>query len=137
MGLAYANILLQNNDDVTDFRRHRIGENEIRQITVSAMVDTGAITLVINEEIQMALGLEVIDHRPSQLADGTRMKLPVVGPVVVRFMDRFSITTALVMPGDNEPLLGAIPMEEMDLFVHPGSQQLMPLHPEGPLMTVK
>lgn len=137
MGLTYANIDIQNGGDVTDFRRRRIGEDEIRQVNVHAMVDTGSIMLAINEEIQRALGLEVIDHRPSQLADGSRMKLPVVGPVVVRFADRFCTTNALVLPDDSEPLLGAIPMEEMDLYVHPGRNELAPLHPEGPLMSLK
>ncbi|MFN4256325.1 MAG: aspartyl protease family protein [Saprospiraceae bacterium] len=137
MGLTYANIDIQNGEDLAVFKRGIIGEDEIRHINVHAMVDTGSIMLAINEEIQYALGLEVIDHRPSQLADGSRMKLPVVGPVVVRFADRFCTTNALVLPDDSEPLLGAIPMEEMDLFVHPGRNELAPVHPEGPVMSLK
>lgn len=137
MGLTYANIELQNGDDAADYRRGKIGEDEIRQLTVNAMVDTGSIMLTINEEIRKALGLEVIDYRPSQLADGTRRELPVAGSIVVRFGDRFSITSALVLPDDSEPLLGAIPMEEMDLFVHPGRNELAPIHPEGPVMSLK
>lgn len=137
MGLAYANIDIQNGEDVAVFHRGIIGEDEIRQINVHMMVDTGSVMLALNEEIRCALGLEIIDHRPSQLADGTRTKLPVVGPVVVRFAGRFCTTNALVLPDDSEPLLGAIPMEEMDLFVHPGRNELAPLHPEGPVMSLR
>lgn len=137
MGLVYANIELQNGGDVEDFRRHRIGEDEIRQLTVQAMADTGSVMLCINEEIQAALGLEVIDHRPSRLADNTRLKLPVVGAIVVRFAGRICTTNALVLPGDSDVLLGAIPMEELDLYVHPGRQELMPVDPEGPVMMLK
>lgn len=137
MGLTYANIQLQNGGDVEDFRRHRIGEDEIREIEVHALVDTGSVQLAINQTIADALGLSVIGMRPSQLADGTRLQLPVVGSIVVRYLDRWSITTALVLPDDQEPLLGAIPLEEMDLYVHPARNELLPVHPDGPLMKLK
>ena len=57
--------------------------------------------------------------------------------VVVWFEDRWCSTSALVLPDDSEPPLGAIPLEEMDLFVHPAQQQLLPLHPDGPVMILK
>ena len=137
MGLTYANIQLQNGGDAEDFRRGRIGEDEIRQIEVNALVDTGSVQLAINESLREALGLEIIGMRPSQLADGTRLTLPVVGSIVVKYLDRWSITTALVLPDDQEPLLGAIPLEEMDLYVHPRRNELLPVHPDGPLMSLK
>ena len=137
MGLTYANIQLQNGGDAEDFRRGRIGEDEIRQIEVNALVDTGSVQLAINESLREALGLEIIGMRPSQLADGTRLTLPVVGSIVVKYLDRWSITTALVLPDDQEPLLGAIPLEEMDLYVHPRRNELLPIHPDGPLMSLK
>ena len=137
MGLTYANIQIQNGDDAADFRRHRIGEDEVRQMDIHALVDTGSVSMAINETIRQALGLEIIGHRPSLLADGTRLNLPVVGFIVVRYLDRWSITTALVLPDDEEPLLGAIPMEEMDLYVHPGRNELLPVHPDGAVMTLK
>lgn len=137
MGLTYANIELVNNADAEDFRRKRIGEDEIRQITVHAMVDTGSIMLCINETIKDALGLDIIGKRRSQLANGLILELDVVGPVIVRFLDRDCVTRALLLPDDQEPLLGAIPMEEMDLYVNPGRNELLPVHPEGPIMSLK
>lgn len=137
MGLTYANITLQNGGDAEDFRRNMIGEDEIRQVEIHALVDTGSIQLAINESIREALGLTIIGKRPSMLADGTRLELPVVGSIVVKYLDRWSITTALILPDDQEPLLGAIPMEEMDLYVHPGRNELLPVHPDGPLMSLK
>lgn len=137
MGMVYANIELFNGDDVALNRRGIIGEDEIRQITVSMTVDSGAIMLSINEGIREALGLPIIDRRPSQLADGTRIELPVAGSIVVRFAGRFCTTNALVLPGDSDPLLGAIPMEEMDLWISPARNVLTPVHPEGPVMSLK
>ena len=137
MDLTYANIELVNQADAEDYRRKRIGEDEIRHITVHAMVDTGSIMLCINESIKEALGLDIIGKRRSQLANGQILELDVVGPVVVRFLDRDCVTRALLLPDDQETLLGAIPMEDMDLYVHPGRNELLPVHPEGPIMSLK
>ena len=137
MGLTYANIELLNGGDVEMQRRNYMGADEIRQIEVNMLVDSGALMLVINEDIRQALGLDIIDHRPSQLADGTRLELPVAGSIVVRFEGRFCTTNALVLPDDKEPLLGAIPLEEMDLWVNPARGVLTPIHPEGPVMALK
>jgi len=135
--MVYADIELLNGDDVALHRRNMIGEDEIRHMMVNMTVDSGAIMLTINEEIRMALGLPVIDHRPSQLADGTRIESPVAGSVVVRYAARFCTTNALVLPGDNDPLLGAIPMDEMDLWISPARNILTPVHPEGPVMSLR
>jgi clan AA aspartic protease len=137
MGIVHANVTLVNCDDLTLERKGYIGKDEIRSLDTTMMVDSGAIMLTINESLVEALGLDIIDHRPSQLADGTRIKLPVAGPVKVIFEDRFCITDALVLPDDNEPLLGAIPMEEMDLWINPARGLLTAIHPEGPLMSLK
>ena len=137
MGLTYANITIQNGGDFEMARRHLIGEDEIREVTITAMVDTGSVQMAINEEIQYALGLEIYDYRPSILADGTRVRLPIVGPIIVKLFDRYSMTSALVLPNDSEPLLGAIPLEEMDLYVHPARNEILPIHPEGQLMSLR
>ena len=137
MGIVYANIELLNGDDVALNRRKYIGEEDIRQVNINMMVDSGALMLTINEEIRQALGLDIIDHRPSQLADGRRLALPVAGSIEVRYEGRFCTTNALVLPDDNEPLLGAIPMEEMDLWISPARNLLTVVHPEGPLMSLK
>ena len=137
MGIVHANIELRNNGDVELSRRKYIGEDDIRQITISMMVDSGALMLAINEEIRQALGLEIIDHRISQLANGMRLEVPVAGSIEVRYEGRFCTTNALVLPDDTEPLLGAIPMEEMDLWINPSRNLLTAVHPEGPIMSLK
>ncbi|MBP6826685.1 MAG: hypothetical protein KA165_09015 [Saprospiraceae bacterium] len=135
--MVHANIEIINAADLELADRMQIGEEEIRRIEISCLVDSGAVMLTINEDIREALGLRIKDHRPSQLADGRRIMLPVAGPVEVRFEGRFCTTNALVLPDDNEPLLGAIPMEEMDLWINPNRGMLTPIHPEGPVMSLK
>ncbi len=137
MGLTYANIQLVNPFDEEQVRRNNMGEDEIRQITVHAMVDTGSIMLCINEDIQQILQLPFCKKRRSQTADGRILELDVVGPVKVYYLDRDCSTNAIILPDSQEALLGAIPMEEMDLYVNPARQELMPVHPDGPIMSLK
>jgi len=137
MGMIYANIELLNATDVELAVRNQIGEDEVRHVKVSGLVDTGSAMMVINEEIRVALSLRIRDNRPSQLADGTKIILPVAGPIEIRYQGRFRTTNALVLSDDSEVLLGAIPMEEMDLWLNPTRQILTFVHPEGPVMMLK
>ena len=137
MGLTYANIELVNADDFGFAKRGRIGDDELRKMTIHLKIDTGSIMLCVNETIKKALGLPHFGIRRSQLANGLLIELEVVGPVIVRYLDRDCSTNAIVLPDDQEPLLGRIPMAEMDLFVHPTSNQLLPMHPDGAIMSLK
>lgn len=139
MGLVHAEIELINGRDVDDFEEGRIAENEVRRMTVRMNVDSGAIMLSINENIQHQLGLRTREMRPCQLADGSYVDLPVVWPVMVRFGNRKSVTGALVLPNNTEPLLGAIPKEEMDLLVDSARNRLIPNpeHPNEPVMALR
>jgi len=138
MGLTHVNVTLNNAGDVELHRRNIIGEDEIRSLKINCMVDTGAMTMVINEDIREALGLDIIGERLSQMVDGRKMVLPLAGPIDIWYEDRLSTSNAIVMPDDDDPLLGVIPLEEMDLWIHPATNKLTPLHPgEGPVMIVK
>jgi clan AA aspartic protease len=131
MGLVYADIELTNAEDVALARRYVIGDEEIKRINVSMLVDTGAYNLCINESIQEQLQLPFIEKRKAQLANAHIEEYDVVGPVKVKFKNRNTVCNALVLDGSNEPLLGAIPLEDMDVLVHPLRQELI-VNPEHP-----
>ncbi len=90
---------------------------ELSALTCPALADTGAMHLCIPAHTALQLGLETLEQREVTLADGSKKLVPYVGPVGVRFANRRCFVGALVM-GD-EVLLGAIPMEDMDLVVAP------------------
>ena len=104
MGLVSAKVILKN---------PRLPELEV--VEVDALADTGAVHLCIPEAVRNRLGLEVIASKEVTLADGSQAVVPYAGPIEVRFKNRVGFAGALVM-GD-QVLLGAIPMEDMDLVV--------------------
>ena len=130
---VHADIELINGDDWSDFRRKRITESEVRRMTVNMNVDSGALMMAINENIQGQLGLEIVEVRRAQLADGTFIELPVTSPIEVRFANRRCTTQAVVLPESTQPLLGAIPIKDMDVLIHPEKQELV-VHPDHPHM---
>lgn len=113
MGLIHADITLLNGEDITLARKHFIGEEEIRKMTVKMLVDTGSFYLCINEEIQSQLQFPVVEKRKAITADGRIVECDMVSNVEVRFKNRATTCRAMVLPGDCEPLLGAIPLEDM------------------------
>ena len=131
MGTVYADIELINADDLAMVRRHQMDKDEVKRIVVKMLVDSGAYMMAINESIQEQLDLPFIDTRKSIMADGSIVEHQVVGPIIVKFKNRTATCNALVLPGNTEPLLGAIPMEEMDVLIHPLRQEMIvnPAHP--------
>ncbi|MBY0433621.1 MAG: clan AA aspartic protease [Cyclobacteriaceae bacterium] len=139
MGLVYANVELINAEDLLLARRNIIGADEIKKMQVSALVDTGAYMLCINENIQEQLQLPILEKRKGQSATGQIAEFDVVGPIELRFKNRRTMCNAMVLPGDNEVLLGAIPLEDMDVLIHPQRQELIvnPDHPYFAQMKLK
>ena len=135
-GLVYAEITLINASELEMAQRNLIDANEVRQINVNMMADNGADQMVINEAIRDQLNLSFIEKKRLVLANGGIAEFDVVGPLLVKFKNRTATCSAVVLPGNNEPLLGAIPIEEMDVLIHPKYQELIvnPEHPEGAVL---
>ena len=122
MSVVRTEIILINDGDATLARRGRIKEDEIRQMTVPAVVDTGAWTMVINEEICEKLGLDDKGHGEATFADGEEGTYKMAGPLEIRWKNRRFTCDALVLPNAKDILLGAIPLEGMDLTVNPKAE---------------
>ena len=102
-------------------------------VVVNARADTGSMMLCVPDGVAQQLGVELESMRDVEVADGRQASVPYVGPVRVRFGDRTCFVGALVM--GNEVLLGAVPMEDMDLVVNPklGTVTVNPASADTPL----
>lgn len=101
----------------------------LQPVAVDALVDSGALHLCIPEHVRLQLQLEAIDSKEVTLADGSKKLVPYVGPIEVRFKNRVGFVGALVL-GD-QVLIGAIPMEDMDLVVIPRTRTI-DVNPDSP-----
>ncbi len=112
-------------------------DRSLAPLTVNARVDTGALHLCIPEHLAIQLKLERLEEREVTTADGVRRLYAYVGPIEVHFGNRGCFTGALVL-GD-EILLGAVPMEDMDLVVSPATRSVTvnPASPNVPSSTAK
>jgi len=102
---------------------------ELKPLAVQALVDTGAMTLCIPEHVAVQLALEPIEKREVRIADEERHVVPYVGPLRIRFENRTCFTGALVI--GETVLLGAVPMDDMDLVVSPANHTIA-VNPESP-----
>lgn len=118
MGLIFADIRLSNPYD-----------EQLQPIDSKALVDTGALFLCIPEHIAIQLRLREFEKREVTIADGSKKVVPYMGPVKINFLNRMCLTGALVM-GDSV-LLGSIPIEDMDLVIHP-AQLKITVNPQNP-----
>jgi clan AA aspartic protease len=126
MGLTYATLKLTNL-----FNR--------QSVQVNALMETGATFMCVPEEIALQLGFDIneVTQQVVTLADGHQRKVPKIAPIEIMFGNRSYVTEAVVL--GNEPLLGVIPMEAMDLIVDPRQQVLIenPQHPNYPVALAK
>ncbi len=136
MGLIHAELELVSPEDIGLHRKGYIKKEEIRKTIVTALVDSGAYMMCINEHIQSQLDLNFVRTIEAELADGSIKKLPVVGPLIVNFANRTTSCNAVVMPGTTEVLLGAIPMEDLDVVLNP-LKQTMEVNPDSPYLAKK
>ena len=103
-----------------------------------ALVDTGALHLCIPEHVALQLQLETLQMREVSTADGNTHTCPYVGPVEVFFNKNRSCYVGALVLGD-EVLLGAVPMEDMDLVVIPSEHKVVanPRSPNIPASVAK
>ncbi len=131
MGRVVARIILQNYNDWRDAQLGQLAPEQIRTVEVEGLVDTGATLLVIPKTIADQLGLPEVRRATVRYADQRVAEKPVVGPIRVTVCNRTALFEAVVEEQLNEPLIGQIVLESLDLVVSPRELTLMP-NPRSP-----
>jgi len=137
MSIIRTEITIKNAGDVMAAKHGYITDAQIHALTVEALADTGAWTLVIDEDTCQKLGLELRGPEPGVLADGSTIVYQITEGVEVHWKDRHTVCPALVVPGADEILFGALPMEGMDLIVHPRKEEVVGAHGDTALYRLK
>jgi clan AA aspartic protease len=137
MGNFLEKITLENSMDRRLAESGYISKEQIRTLEVEAMPDTGAWTLIINDETRRQLGLQTDDTVESSMADGATARYDLTEPVEIRWKNRRTKQQAVVIPNAPDILLGALPLEGMDLCVDVVNKRLAGVHGDTPVYIVR
>lgn len=135
MGTIYVDVELTNAFEAILSHRGDLAAEDVKRCRARAMVDTGAIRSVVPASIIEELDIETIEESIAQLADGSKHKVPLAGPVLFEIDGRKTLEEVLVL-GD-EVLIGQTVLEKLDFLADCARQRLVPAHPEGQISIVK
>ena len=139
MGEISTLVELENTVDRGVAARGLLDESAIRRTTVEGVVDTGAVMLVLPENVVSRLGLETQREVVVSYADERKETRPVAGPVTIHIGNRFMNTDCVVGPPLSEPLIGQIVLEALDLVADCTNRTVAPRpeSPDSPLLKLK
>jgi clan AA aspartic protease len=137
MGEVHVKVKITNAADDTLARRKQLPVGEVRTLTATALVDTGAVRLVLPSFVAEQLGLERVGKQVAEYADGRLDEVDVTEPVYIEIDGRRTADEALVL--GNEVLIGQTVLEKTDMQVDCAGQRLIPnpAHPDQPVSKVK
>lgn len=133
MGEVKVEIELENAVDRELLRLGHIREEQLRSVKIDALVDSGAVMLVLPQDLVEALGLREVGKAIVPDADERREERPIAGIVTVRVGNRVTSINCIVGPPSSEPLVGQVVLETLDLLVDCTQQKLVP-RPESPFL---
>jgi clan AA aspartic protease len=133
MGEIRVKLELENSGDRYLCQKNFIQEDRVRKIVIDALVDTGAVMLLLPQDRVEELGLEKGEKAIVALANEEKIELDVARPLSLKIGNRSMITDCLVGPPQCEALVGQLILERLDLIIDPLKQTLTP-RPESPYL---
>jgi clan AA aspartic protease len=139
MGEIRAKVILQNDRDIFLHEQGKIKKDQIREVKIDALVDTGAVMILLPQDIVETLGLGKIEKAIVVLANEAKIEMDVMGPIALTIANRRMTTDCLMGPPRCEPLIGQLVMERLDLVIDPLKRTLTarPESPYLPLLKLK
>jgi clan AA aspartic protease len=131
MGDVYVELELENYADIVLSKNGYIPKDSVRKEKVKVLADTGATMLILPEDLVDTLGLERFGKVIIIYADGRKEEKDTAGVLLVKVGKRSMRCDCAVFPPGNEPLLGQIILEELDLLVDCREGKLV-VRPESP-----
>ena len=123
MGEVRVDIDLENAFDREMVYRGLLAEGQVRAVRIPIIADSGAVMLMLPQEVVEVLGLREVRKAIVTYADNRKEERPIAGVVTVRVGNRAAEVNCIVGPPNSDPLLGQIPLEEMDLLVDCGGRR--------------
>jgi predicted aspartyl protease len=110
--------------------RQLVPEHQVRSARVRGLIDSGASMPVLSGRLAAELGLPDSGQIAEvTLADGSTIERKIVTDLKLGWQDRWGLFDAVVEPGREDLLIGAIVLERLDLLVDCRGAQLIPRKP--------
>ena len=137
MGEVRTHVTIRNAGDEAMRRRGLLPEDQVRRVTVEAIVDTGAVRSCIPVDLMEQLGLETLRHINAQMAIGQVDSVPLTEAAYIDILGRIATESFLVLGG--EVLLGQTALESTDLLVDCNRQRVItnPDHPNSAIIRIR
>lgn len=130
VGRFSVDVELANDEDLVRAKVGLISNEQVRRVTIRGVVDSGATRLVVPESVVQRLGLEVSGIAQVRYADGRTASRMIANRIHLTYGGRDSIFNAVVEPGRDSALIGAIVLEDLDFVVDCSGQRLVPRDPK-------
>ena len=130
MGRTFIEVTVENYDDVALRETGRAPRKRIRKENVKALVDTGsAMMLCLHKATIAKLGLRFGRSTRVRTANGD-IDRGIYRPAQITILGRQYLAEVMELPDNVPPLVGYIPLENLDLVVDPKSNRVIP-NPES------
>jgi predicted aspartyl protease len=130
VGRFSVEVELANYDDIARARAGDISADQVRRTAVRGVVDSGAARLVIPESVANQLALTRAGEASVRFAGGRMATRDVAIAVELTYAGRSNVFDAIIEPGRQDALIGAIVMEALDLIIDCAHQSLVPRDPD-------
>jgi predicted aspartyl protease len=129
MGRTQVDVEVENYDDIALRKAAGNGHRKVRKVKVRALADTGSALLCLHQDTIRALGLGNVKVSRVRTANGD-VDRRIYGPVRITILGRQCFGEIMEIPDKVSPLLGYIPLENLDLVVDPKKRKVIP-NPES------
>lgn len=130
MGRIHVDVTVANNIDLAMFQAGSLPGSQIRQVTLTGLVDTGANHLILPESVVKTLGVPKVGEATVHYGDHSTNIRDMVDQVQVQLLGRKASFTAISEPKRTTALIGAIVLEQLDFVADCGNQRIFPRDPE-------
>ncbi|MBM4034544.1 MAG: hypothetical protein FJ291_22595 [Planctomycetes bacterium] len=129
MGSTFAEVEVENYSDIEAREASGNGRIPVRKVKVRAQVDSGSALLCLHRGTIEKLGLRLY-YTAKVRTGGGEVDRRIYAPAQVTVLGRHCIVEVMEIPDSLPQLLGYIPLEYLDLVIHPKSRKLVP-NPES------
>jgi predicted aspartyl protease len=126
MGRTHVDVHLENFVDTVLRKTAGNGRRKVRKVTVRAFAHTGSALLCLHRDTIRALGLTHVKSAQARAANGDVVDRRIYGAAWITILGRQCLAEIMEIPDNVSPLLGYIPLENLDLVVDPKKRKVVP-----------